>query len=76
MPPDALAVSLSLFRFNLGVEIGQLGFVALFFPSAYKLRFTVFYRRGILGLGSFAIIVVATIWLLERALDLKLFGAW
>ena len=74
LPRDALAVS--LFGFNLGVEIGQLSIVALFFPSAYKLRFTGFYRRGILGLGSFAIIAVATIWLLERALDLKLFGAW
>ena len=74
LPADALA--LSLFGFNLGVEIGQLGIVAVFFPLAYMLRFTVFYRRGVLGAGSAAIIAVALVWLLERALDLKLFGAW
>ena len=74
LPPDALA--LSLFGFNLGVEIGQLGIVSIFFPLAYMLRFTAFYRRGVLGAGSLAIIALALIWLLERALDLKLFGAW
>ena len=74
LPPDALAIS--LFGFNLGVEIGQLGIVSVFFPIAYALRFTVFYRRGVLGVGSLAIIAVALVWLLERAFDWKLFGAW
>ena len=74
LPPDALA--LSLFGFNVGVEIGQLGIVSLFFPIAYQLRFTAFYRRGVLGVGSLAIVAVAMVWLLERALNLKLFGAW
>ncbi len=74
LPPDALA--LSLFGFNVGVEIGQLGIVLLFFPIAYQLRFTAFYRRGVLGVGSLGIVAVAMVWLLERALNLKLFGAW
>ena len=74
LPPGALATS--LFGFNLGVEIGQLGIVAVFFPIAYALRSTSFYRRAVLGAGSVLIIAVALVWFLERALDLKLFGAF
>ena len=73
LPPESLAIS--LFGFNLGVEIGQLGIVLVFFPIAYRLRFTAFYRRGVLWAGSLAIVAVALVWLIERTLDLKLFGA-
>ncbi|HEU4844382.1 MAG TPA: HupE/UreJ family protein [Burkholderiaceae bacterium] len=67
------ALLLSLFGFNLGVEVGQLAIVALFLPLAFLLRQTVFYRR-LLTSGSALIALVATVWLLERAFDLKLAG--
>jgi len=70
LPRDALV--LALVGFNVGVEIGQLAIVSAFLPVAYALRRTVFYRRIVLIGGSVAIIVVASIWLAERALDVKL----
>lgn len=70
LPPGALGIS--LFGFNLGVEIGQLALVSVFFPVAFALRFTAFYRRGILRVGSAAIAILALIWLLERAFNLRL----
>ncbi len=73
LPAQALA--LSLLGFNLGVEIGQLAIVAVFLPLAYGLRSTAFYRRGVFIGGSLATLAIAALWLLERSLDLKLFGA-
>jgi hypothetical protein len=72
LPRDALAIS--LFGFNLGVEIGQLGIVLAFFPIAYAKRFTGFYRRGVVWVGSATIGALAAVWFIERALDLKLLG--
>ena len=40
--------------------------------QAYALRGTWFYRRLAFGLGSAAIALVAAVWLIERAFDLKL----
>jgi hypothetical protein len=65
---------LSLFGFNLGVELGQLAIVALFLPLAFALRRTWFYRQ-LLGAGSAIIALVAMVWLVERAFDLKLITA-
>ena len=70
LPRDALV--LSLLGFNLGVELGQLAIVAVFLPLAYLLRNTPFYRRGVFVGGSWLTMLVATAWLLERALNLKL----
>jgi hypothetical protein len=64
-------LALTLFGFNLGVEIGQLAIVAAFFPVALSLRRLFFYQRFILRFGSAAIIVVASTWLAERVLDFK-----
>jgi hypothetical protein len=72
LPPGALA--LALVGFNLGVEVGQLAIVALFLPIAFALRHTWFYRRIVLLGGSIAIAVLATIWLVERAFEVKLLG--
>jgi hypothetical protein len=71
LPQGALIAS--LFGFNLGVEIGQLSIVAVFLPLAFMLRHTWFYRR-LLTWGSAAIVVVAGIWLIERAFDIKVPG--
>ena len=73
LPRDALL--LALVGFNLGVEAGQLAVVATFLPLAYFLRGTWFYRRVILFGGSMAIVAIAMVWLLERALDMKLISA-
>jgi hypothetical protein len=64
-------LALTLFGFNLGVEIGQLAIVAVFLPLALGLRRLLFYQRFILRFGSAAIIVVASTWLAERVLDFK-----
>lgn len=64
-------LAVTLFSFNLGVEIGQLAIVSLFLPLALSLRRLVFYRRLVLRFGSLAIVVVASTWLAERALDFK-----
>jgi len=73
LPTDTLV--LSLLGFNLGVEAGQLAIVAAFLPVAFALRSTQFYRWGVFTAGSAATLVVALIWLAERALNLKLITA-
>ena len=70
LPTDALV--LSLVGFNLGVEVGQMAIVAAFLPVAFWLRNTPFYQRGIFVGGSVLTMLVALIWLAERALDIKL----
>ncbi len=68
------ALLLSLVGFNVGVELGQLAIVAVFLPLAYVLRNGLFYRRIVMLGGSAAIALLATLWLAERALDLRLPG--
>jgi hypothetical protein len=65
----------SLLGFNIGVEIGQLVIVAVFLPIAYQLRCYWFYKRVILHAGSQAIMLLAMVWFLQRALDLSVFNA-
>jgi hypothetical protein len=57
------------------VEAGQLAIVTVFLPLTYVLRHTTFYRRGVLVGGSVLTMVLALVWLAERALDLKLITA-
>jgi hypothetical protein len=68
------SLALSLFGFNVGVEIGQLAIVCAFFPLAFLARSTSFYRRAVIGVGSAAVAAVAATWFVERAFDLKLIG--
>jgi hypothetical protein len=70
LPRGALLVA--LVGFNLGVELGQLAIVSAFLPFAYALRSTWFYRRVVFAGGSAAIALLASVWLLERAFDLRL----
>lgn len=70
LPRDALLSS--LFGFNLGVELGQLAIVAAFLPLAFALRATGFYRRIVFTGGSVVVVILAAVWLLERAFDIKL----
>jgi hypothetical protein len=73
LPQEALV--LSLLGFNLGVETGQLAIVAVFLPVAYVLRNTPLYRKGVFVGGSWLTLLVALVWLLERAFNLKLISA-
>ena len=66
---------LALVGFNLGVEVGQLAIVGAFLPLAFFLRRTPLYRRAILTGGSALIVLVAGLWLVERAFDVKLLTA-
>ena len=71
LPRDALA--LALVSFNLGVEVGQLAVVAALLPLAYLWRRSWTYPRLVLGAGSSCIVAIASLWLIERSFDLKLF---
>lgn len=70
LPRSSLAIA--LVGFNLGVESGQLAIVAAFLPVAYALRQTWFYRTLVFTAGSMAIAAIASVWLVERAFNLKL----
>jgi len=61
-----------LIGFNTGVELGQLGVVALFLPLAFKLRALPVYRVGVFKFGSLLITALAAVWAWERMFDLKL----
>jgi hypothetical protein len=65
LPAGNLAVT--LFGFNVGVELGQLACVAVFLPVAFLLRGTPVYRRALLVGGSAAIALVACAWFAQRA---------
>lgn len=64
LPAHALAVALG--GFNLGVELGQLAIVAVFFPLAWWLRHTRFYRWGVVAAGSLTIAVIGSLWTVQR----------
>ena len=72
LPQGALALSLA--GFNIGVELGQLAIVAVFLPLAFLARKTWFYKQ-LMTTGSALIAVVAAVWLVERAFDMKLMPA-
>ena len=73
LPAGALALSLA--SFNLGVEVGQLAIVVVFLPLAFALRSTWTYRRLVFTGGSAVIALLASVWFVERALDVGLFSA-
>ncbi len=70
--PTAGDRALALLGFNLGVEAGQIAVVVALLPVLYAIRGTMFFRRAVLVGGSCAVAAVATIWLVERALDVRL----
>ncbi len=70
LPKSALL--LSLVGFNVGVEVGQLAIVALFLPIAFLAKNHAFYRKLVLVGGSSVIVAISMVWLVERALNLKI----
>ncbi|MEO0756748.1 MAG: HupE/UreJ family protein [Cyanobacteria bacterium J06648_16] len=63
---------LSLFGFNLGVEIGQLAIIAVVFPLLYLVRKQFFYSRFVLQTGGLALGAMSLYWFVERAFDVNL----
>jgi hypothetical protein len=70
LPRQALV--LTLFGFNVGVEIGQLVVVAIFLPLAFLVRRSPQYRRFALVGGSIAITLIAGVWFVERAFAMRI----
>jgi len=64
----------ALLGFNVGVEIGQAAIVTVILPLAFALRATWLYRTVVLGVGSWLIVAIATLWFAERAFNLRLIG--
>jgi hypothetical protein len=61
-------MGLSIFGFNLGVEIGQLAIILVVFPILFLLRKTSMYPK-IRVFGSLIFIVFSLYWFVERAFD-------
>ena len=70
LPASLLAQS--LLGFNLGVELGQLAILLAFVPAAFALRASLFYRGALVHAGSCLIGGIATVWLIERAFNLRI----
>jgi hypothetical protein len=64
----------ALLGFNVGVELGQLAIVLLYFVLAYGIRSSALYRRALVSGGSAAIALIAVAWMIERGFDLKVFS--
>jgi HupE / UreJ protein len=73
LPDRSLIVA--LFGFNVGVELGQFAVVALFVPVVLAIERLHLYPQLVMQVGSSVVAVVAVVWLLERAFDLRLSGA-
>ena len=52
--------------FNIGVEVAQLGIVAVVLPLIYSMRATRWYTHGVLPLGSCALGAAGLVWLVQR----------
>jgi len=52
--------------FNIGVELAQLGIVALVLPLIYSMRATRWYAGAVLPLGSCALGMAGVVWMLQR----------
>ena len=59
--------ALSLFGFNLGVEIGQVTVILIIFPMLYLIRDYTFFPKIILKYGAVALIMLSAVWFVERA---------
>ena len=72
LPQESLLIA--LVAFNVGVELGQLVIVGVFLPIAYRLRTTGLYQRLLVVYGSALIALIASVWLIQRAFNLRLIG--
>lgn len=63
---------LSLFGFNLGVELGQLAIIAVVFPVLYLLRNQRFYPSIVMKIGALLLGAMSLYWFIERAFDVNI----
>lgn len=64
-------LTLSLLGFNIGVEFGQVGIIALIFPVLFFIRKTKLYPK-VLVYGSILLIIISLYWCIERIFDVNL----
>jgi hypothetical protein len=60
----------SVLGFNIGVELGQMAIVAILFPALFLLRKLPLYMPVVLKGGSFVLILVSSVWFVQRAFGL------
>jgi hypothetical protein len=70
LPPIGTAIALG--SFNVGVEMGQIALAVLLVPIAFVSRHDPIYRQIVTPAASFAAILLAGAWLLDRVLGLDL----
>lgn len=63
---------LSLFGFNLGVELGQLAIIAVIFPVLYLLRQQKFYPSYVMRTGAVLLGAMSLYWFIERAFNVNI----
>lgn len=63
---------LSLFAFNVGVEVGQLAIIAVIFPVLYFIRKQLFYTPLVLKTGGVLLGAMSLYWLIERVFDINI----
>lgn len=71
---SSVGLGVSLFGFNVGVELGQLAIVIACLPMAYLLRKTRLYELGVFKLGSLAVAIIGAIWMAERIFNVRILG--
>ena len=59
--------ALSVFAFNLGVEVGQVLIVLVLFPLLFLVRRLKVYRKVVLPVAAVGMILVSGVWVIERA---------
>ncbi len=65
------SLTVSLLGFNVGVEVGQLFIVAVFIPLSYIFRQHWIYHKVVVLGGSHIIMVIAVMWFIQRAFDVR-----
>jgi hypothetical protein len=69
---SALDLMVVLAGFNLGIEAGQIGVALLFLAAAFPARTVSLYPRALLPAGSVAALLLASLWLVDRALAVSI----
>lgn len=69
LPSGTLAIA--LLSFNIGVELGQLAIVAVYFPIIFLIREHAYYQPLKLKAGSAVIALIAAAWIVDRVFELE-----
>ncbi|MGH1486731.1 MAG: HupE/UreJ family protein [Cellvibrionaceae bacterium] len=64
---QAATLALSLFSFNIGVELGQIAIILIAFPLLYALSYWARYRYFFIPTMSSAFAAIAILWVVERS---------